>query len=36
MQQNKIDDLFIDATAAHIYDANLKYGVCKEIEFLSK
>lgn len=36
MQQKKIDGLFVDATTAHICEANLKYGVCKKIKHLMK
>lgn len=34
MQQKKIDGLHIDATTAHINEANLKFLVCKEIDAL--
>lgn len=36
MQKKRIDDLFIDATTAHIYESNLKYDACQEIESLIK
>lgn len=34
MQQQKIDDLFIDVTHAHILDINLRKSACDEIHKL--
>lgn len=36
MQEKKIDGLHIDATTAHINEANLKFSACKDIDDLIK